>query len=299
MLGSRKKERPTIDPEQKELIENAQRRIKQKRRLFTHFVVFLVASVGLIIISKVLMTGTVPAPLGVEWWIWIVFLWLLLLIYHAFNVFVTRRLLGPEWEKRQYEKLVDVQKKRIAKLEDRVQNEFPLTNSHVLKASKNAREITMIAAVDGNMGIGKDNDLVWRLPDDFKRFKQLTTGHHIIMGRKTFESFPKPLPNRTHIVITRDEGYTSQDAIIVHDMNTAIAAAGDDPQPFIIGGGEIYKLGLAVAHKLELTRIHHVFDVDTYFPEFSKKNWKLISSQHHAIDDRHEYAFDFETWERK
>ena len=102
--------------------------------------------------------------------------------------------------------------------------------------------ITMIAAAGEGNELGKDNDLVWHLPDDFKRFKSLTTGHHIIMGRKTFESFPKLLPNRTHIVISRNPDYKAEGAIVVSSLEAALAQCGDDEQPFIIGGGQIYSL---------------------------------------------------------
>ncbi|MFT4698992.1 MAG: dihydrofolate reductase, partial [Flavobacteriaceae bacterium] len=113
--------------------------------------------------------------------------------------------------------------------------------------------ITIIAAAGENNELGKDNDLVWHLPDDFKRFKQLTTNHHIIMGRKTFESFPKPLPNRTHVVITRNSEYKKEGAIITNSMKSALEIARDDSEIFIIGGGEIYTLGLSFATKIELT----------------------------------------------
>ena len=99
--------------------------------------------------------------------------------------------------------------------------------------------LTMIAAAAENNALGKDGDLVWHLPDDFKRFKKLTTGHHIIMGRKTFESFPKPLPNRTHIVITRNRDYTKEGCIVVHNLEDALKIAEGDTQPFIIGGGNL------------------------------------------------------------
>jgi len=158
--------------------------------------------------------------------------------------------------------------------------------------------ITIIAAAGENNELGKDNDLVWHLPDDFKRFKALTSGHHIIMGRKTFDGFDKPLPNRTHIVITRDQNYKSNDAIVVHDMETALAATGNDQNPFIIGGGEIYKLGMPFSNKIELTKIHGSFDADTYFPMIDKSKWKLVKSESHATDERHKHAFDYETWER-
>ena len=299
MFGSKKKNTPGIDLEQKEMIENAQRRIKQKRGLFTHFIVFLVGSVGLIVISQVLMDASVSQIAGIDWWVWVIFAWLLILLYHAFKVFITQRLLGPEWEKRQYDRLVSKQKDRIAKLETKVEKDHPLPNVTSIEPIKTAEQnVTMIAATDGNLGLGKNNDLVWHLPDDFKRFKKMTTGHYIIMGRKTLESFPKALPNRTHIVLTRDTSYKTNDAIVVHDMQTALATAADDDQPFIIGGGEIYDLGMPFADRLELTRIHEVFEVDTYFPEFNKSQWKLVQTEHHPADDKHKHAFDYETWER-
>ncbi|MEO9552691.1 MULTISPECIES: dihydrofolate reductase [Nonlabens] len=299
MFGRKKKETPAIDPVQKEMIENAQRRIKEKRGLFTHFVVFLVGAVGLIIISQVLMQQEPLRILNVEWWVWVLFVWLLILIYHAFKVFITNRLLGPGWEKRQYERLVQKQKDRIAQIEEKVTKSNPLPETKIINTPvSKKRVITMIAAAGANNELGKDGDLVWHLPDDFKRFKSLTTGHHIIMGRKTFESFPKPLPNRTHIILTRDANFKTDGGIVVHDLSTALAAASSDEEPFIIGGGEIYKLGLEVADRIELTRVHGSFDVDTYFPEFDEKQWKLIRTEHHPADDKHEYAFDFETWER-
>ena len=160
--------------------------------------------------------------------------------------------------------------------------------------------IVMIAAAGENNELGKDNDLLWHLPDDFKRFKKITSHHFIIMGRKTFESFPKPLPNRVHIVITRDRNYGKEDAVVVYNMDAALAKATSDKDIFIIGGGEIFKMGLEIADKIELTRVHSTFkDADTFFPEFSKDEWKLVSEERHEKDDRHKYAFTFETWVRK
>jgi dihydrofolate reductase len=132
--------------------------------------------------------------------------------------------------------------------------------------------ITIIAAAGENNELGKNNDLVWHLPDDFKRFKQITTGHHIIMGRKTFESFPKPLPNRTHIVITRNKNYKKDGAVVIHSMEEALKIVKNDDQPFIIGGGEIYKIGMEYADKIELTKVHGKFEADTFFLKFLKTN---------------------------
>ena len=159
--------------------------------------------------------------------------------------------------------------------------------------------LTMIAAAAENNALGKDNDLVWHLPDDFKRFKRLTSGHHIIMGRKTFESFPKLLPDRTHVIITRKEDYQPEGAIVVHSMEEAIRVSKLDDQAFIIGGGEIYKMGLEHAEKIELTRVHGEFDADTYFPEIDKEKWKIVKDQFHDKDDKHEYSFTYLTYERK
>lgn len=161
--------------------------------------------------------------------------------------------------------------------------------------------ITMIAAAGENNALGKDNDLLWHLPDDFKRFKELTTGHCIIMGRKTFESFPKPLPNRTHIIITRDTNYKVDhpDCEVVHTFEDAIRLTSADEHPFIIGGGEIYTQGEKFAHKLEITRVHEAFEADTFFPLVDEKLWQLIASEYHPKDERHKYDFTYLTYERK
>ncbi len=299
MFG-KKKVTQTLDREQHELFENAQRRIKEKRGLFTHFIVFIVAAIGLIIISQLLMKGEPPAFIGVQWWVWVLFLWLLVLIYHMFKVFVTNRLLGPVWEKKQYAKLVALQKEGLQKLQEQVEKEQRATASVNPATTAFARQpaFTMIAAAGTNNELGKEGDLIWHLPDDFKRFKELTTGHHILMGRKTFESFPKPLPNRTHVILTRDRNYSTPGGIVVHDLQTAIAQCSGDSNPFIIGGGEIYKLTIGMATRIELTRVHGSFSADTYFPEIDKTTWKLVATTHHPVDERHAYAFDFETWER-
>ena len=158
--------------------------------------------------------------------------------------------------------------------------------------------ITIIAAAGENNELGKNNDLVWHLPDDFKRFKQLTTGHHIIMGRKTFESFPKPLPNRTHIVITRNKNYRKDDILVAGSLQEALALVSNDNQPFIIGGGEIYKIAMDVADKIELTRVHGTFEADTFFPKIDPNKWKLISEEYHPKDKKHSFDFTYLTYVR-
>ncbi|WP_268225522.1 dihydrofolate reductase [Sinomicrobium oceani] len=159
--------------------------------------------------------------------------------------------------------------------------------------------VTIIAAAAENNALGKDQDLVWHLPDDFKRFKALTTGHYIIMGRKTFETFPKPLPNRTHIVVTRQKDYRKEGCITVHSIEKALELAKEDPQPFIIGGGEIYHLGMPYTDKIELTRVHHRFEADAFFPDIDPGQWQPVASEYHPRDERHDYAFTYETYLRK
>ncbi len=162
-------------------------------------------------------------------------------------------------------------------------------------------QLILIAAAAENNALGKDNDLLWHLPDDFKRFKKLTTGHKIIMGRKTFESFPKPLPNREHIIITRDKTYKPrfESCRVVHSLDDSLLAVKNDTISFIIGGGEIYKQAEKFATKIELTRVHATFDADTFFPEIDLKNWVLVDEVYHPKDENHKYAFTYLTYVRK
>ena len=145
--------------------------------------------------------------------------------------------------------------------------------------------------------MGKDNALLWHLPDDFKRFKQLTTGHYIIMGRKTFESFPKPLPNRTHVIITRQKNYVVPNNCIVADsFKQALSSCPKNEDIYIIGGGEIYAQSMELANKLEITKINHSFEADAYFPEIDTTKWKLIEEVFHPKDDKHLYSFSYLTY---
>jgi dihydrofolate reductase len=158
--------------------------------------------------------------------------------------------------------------------------------------------IIMIAAVAENFALGKDNELVWHLPDDFKRFKQLTTNHYIIMGRKTFESFPKPLPNRTHVIITRQQDYAAEGCLVVANLADALAMVPKDENAFVIGGGEIYALALPFTDVIELTKVHAHFEADTFFPEIDAKQWKLVSEEYHPKDEKHLFDFTYETYRR-
>jgi len=158
--------------------------------------------------------------------------------------------------------------------------------------------IIMIAAAAENNALGKDNKIVWHLPNDFKRFKMLTSGHHIIMGRKTFESLEKPLPNRTHVIITRQQNYKAAGCIIVSSMEQALESCPKEEDFFIIGGGEIYGLGMPYANKLEITRVHDSFDADAYFPEIDKNKWKIDATEFNAKDENHKFDYTYETFVR-
>ena len=153
--------------------------------------------------------------------------------------------------------------------------------------------LTIIAAVANNNALGKNNDLIWHLPADLKRFKKITLGHHIIMGRKTFESLGKPLPNRTTIIITRNTDYKVEGCIVVHDLTAAIEAAGEDENPFILGGAEIYKQAMPIADVLDLTLVHESFDADAFFPEINMSVWKEVNREDHVADEKNKYDYSF------
>lgn len=157
----------------------------------------------------------------------------------------------------------------------------------------------MIAAVAENNALGKNNELVWHLPNDFKRFKELTSGHYIIMGRKTFESFPKPLPNRTHVVITRQQNYQPDGCIVVNSIENAIKACPENETIYIIGGGEIYNQALAFSDTIEITKVHGEFEADAFFPEIKAEEWELVQSDFNAKDERHLYDYTYQTFVKK
>lgn len=291
------------------LIKYAEKRIKQKKRLYVHFVVFLIGAVFLILANTVLGIGKDVMIAGLNWFVIAIIIWLAFFIYHFVSVFITHKFMGKDWVDQQRETLVAQQQERIEKIKQQLLkeeteiaktqkfNEMKKNNS--LTQNKKS-ELTIIVAAGEDNAIGKDNDLIWHLSDDLKRFKSLTNGHCIIMGRKTFESFPKPLPNRTHIVITRQDQYTVPDGVIVvNNMEDALDAARKDKQPFIIGGGEIYKQAMPFVDRIEITRVHHSFpEADTYFPEIDVTVWKETGRKEHTKDEKHSFPFTFLTYER-
>ena len=161
------------------------------------------------------------------------------------------------------------------------------------------RELTIIAAVSINNVIGNKNKLIWKLSNDLKRFKNLTTNHSVIMGRKTFESLPNPLPDRDNIVITRDTNYSKPNIQVCSSIEDAINLTKTDTQPFIIGGGEIYTQTINIVDKIELTRVHEEFDGDAYFPEIPLDIFELINEENYNSDLENEFDYSYLTYKKR
>lgn len=164
--------------------------------------------------------------------------------------------------------------------------------------------VSAIAALSKNNVIGKNNDLPWRLPDDMKFFMETTKGHHVIMGRKNYDSLLekfKPLPQRTNIVITHQKDFKAPGCLVLHAIEPALEIARKDSEEecFIIGGAEIYRLAMPHTTRLYLTEIDAHIEGDTWFPDFKKENWREVSRKHHPADERHKYAFDFVIYDRE
>lgn len=160
--------------------------------------------------------------------------------------------------------------------------------------------LSFVAAVSENNVIGKKEGLPWHLPNDLKFFKNTTWGMPVIMGRKTFESFRKMLTGRTNIVITRNTDYHPAGVFVVPTMKEAIAKAShaDVKEAFIIGGGEIFKEYINIVNRMYLTRVHAEVEGDTFFPDFDKKQWQLTSNQDFSPDEKHQYGYSFQVWDR-
>ena len=159
--------------------------------------------------------------------------------------------------------------------------------------------VSLIAALAENRVIGRDNTLPWRLPADLKRFRRLTTGHPVILGRKNYESIGRPLPERTNIVLTRDRAYRAPGCTVVDTLDAAYAAATDASELFVIGGAELYAQTLARADRLYLTWVHAQVPGDTFFPTFDLADWTEIERERHEPDRDHAYGFSFVTYDRR
>jgi dihydrofolate reductase len=162
-------------------------------------------------------------------------------------------------------------------------------------------KISIIVALADNNAIGKNQQLLWHMPYDMKRFKTLTTGHAVIMGRKTFESLPKgALPNRKNVVLTSMPNAGFVNCFACDSMRDALDICEKEEEIFMIGGSTVYKQALKIADKMYLTRIHHVFeDADTFFPEFDINEWEEVERQEFSADEKHKYPYTFLTYERK
>jgi dihydrofolate reductase len=161
--------------------------------------------------------------------------------------------------------------------------------------------ISLIVALDRRRGIGKDNQLPWRLPADLRRFRELTMGHHLIVGRKTYESIGKPLPGRTMIVVTRQPNFQIEGCLVVDSVKAALALVESrgESEVFVIGGAEIYAQTLAQADRLYLTLVEAEVAADTFFPVFAEDDWQEVERCTHAADEKHPYAFTFVTLDKK
>jgi dihydrofolate reductase len=166
--------------------------------------------------------------------------------------------------------------------------------------------ISLIAAIGKKNELGKDNQLLWQLPADMKHFREITRGHTVIMGRKTFESIGKPLPDRENIVVTRDGSYFAPGVAVVHSLDEALRLAAleqgkhfeekqEETEVFIIGGGELYKESISRASKLYITRVHATLPADTFFPVIDS-SWKEKSKEDHSTDEKNVYKYSFITY---
>ena len=160
--------------------------------------------------------------------------------------------------------------------------------------------ISLVVAASENNAIGKNNQLIWHLPNDLKFFKNTTWGFPVIMGRKSFESVNKPLPGRTNIVITTNPDWKAETVIVVNNLKDAIqkAAETNSKQIFIVGGGEIYKQSMDIADSIYITRVHADLEGDTFFPLIDESKWKLTSNQDFEADEKHAYSYSFQIWEK-
>ena len=161
--------------------------------------------------------------------------------------------------------------------------------------------VTIIAAIAKNNALGKDNDLIWHLPADLKRFKKVTSGHHILMGRNTFESIGKPLPNRTTIIITRNKNYFKEGCLIANSIEEAIDLVENDDDIFIIGGAQIYKETIEknLVDRLDITQVHHEFEADVFFPKIDLNIWEETNREDLEADEKNKYNYSFITYKKK
>lgn len=158
--------------------------------------------------------------------------------------------------------------------------------------------VSAIVAVSTNNAIGKNNQLLWHLPADLKHFKQITTGHTVIMGRKTFDSVGKPLPNRRNIIVTR-QTIQIEGCEVVSSVEAALALCASEEEVFIVGGAEIYRLAMPLTNRIYLTRVHKDFEADTFFPEIDENDWKITSQEDFDADEKNNIPYSYITLDRR
>lgn len=283
-----------INEDQIALIEYAQNRIRSKKRLFFHFSIMIIGFISMLTSNLIFEFKKDIILFDFPWSYWLCSTWFVLFFIHLFNVYVTNKFMGKKWEKNQMKKLVNKQQIKIAEIKTELEKEARIiAESQLFSQNSSKNTVTLIAAASENNIIGKDNKLIWRLSDDLKHFKELTKGHFVIMGRKTFESMPKALPNRTNVIITRKTDYKAENAIVVNSLEKALKVAENDNQPFVIGGGEIYKLSMEIADRIELTRVHTSIEGDTSFPEIDLEKWQEVKNEKRLKNEKNEYDFSF------
>ena len=283
-----------INEDQIALVEYAQNRIRSKKRLFFHFSIMIIGFISMLTSNLIFEFKKDIILFEFPWSYWLCSTWFFLFFIHLFNVYVTNKFMGKKWEKNQMKKLVNKQQIKIAEIKTELEKEARIiAESQLFSQNSSRNTVTLIAAASENNIIGKDNKLIWRLSDDLKHFKELTKGHFVIMGRKTFESMPKALPNRTNVIITRKTDYKAENAIVVNSLEKALKVAESDNQPFVIGGGEIYKLSMEIADRIELTRVHTSIEGDTSFPEIDLEKWQEVKNEKRLKNEKNEYDFSF------
>ncbi|MCK0129914.1 dihydrofolate reductase [Flavobacteriaceae bacterium F08102] len=300
--------------EQVTLFEKARKRAVAKKQVYYHFVIFLIGSVFLIVLNTVFNVGEQYG----EWFKYAVAIWLFVWIFHFVNVFITHRFFGKEWVQNETAKLMAKHDVKVKELEKKLLKKGVLTSNSPIPSSpyspKNSIEkkqrtsppppphskkhITLIAAIGKNGELGKDNELIWHLPNDLKRFKKVTAGHDVIMGRKTFESLGKPLPQRTNIVVTRNTGFHADGCLIAHSLEEALKLSTDQ-NPYILGGAQIYAQAIKMADVLDLTLVNASLDADAHFPKIDNTIWKETSRENFSADDKHQYNYSFVRMERR
>jgi len=283
------------------IYEKARKRVQQKKRFYIHLIFFLIGASILYGVTLIKDLSLDVDPLLIYG---IIAVWFLFLLLHFIKVFITKKFFDDEWERIQTEKLIEKHEKKTLQLEQKLQKqgvlpELKKEKKGLLSLFKKKNIPTIIAAIGNNNELGKNNNLIWHLPADLKRFKKLTTGHHIIMGRKTFESIGVPLPNRTTVIITRDKNYKAQGCIVVNSLEEALTVAKKDATPYIIGGADIYNQALKKAEKLEITYVHGNFDADVFFPKIDLTVWEETKREFHKKDAKNAYDYSFVTYKKR